>query len=292
MNTLFTLATLAAAGRLAVPVAVAALGEVLTERSGVLNLGLEGTMLFGALTGYLATLATGSPWIGLAAGLGAGAACGAVLALLVVVIRADQIVTGLAFTLLAGAATTYLFELSYPSGRTPPRIAGLDTAPLLAIVAVLLVAVWFLLARTSTGLVLSAAGDSPTAVDALGYRVGRIRSAATVAGSGLGGLAGAMLVCGPLGLFVQNVTAGRGWVALALVVLARRQPGRAVLGALLFGLFDAVRLSLEGTATAIPYEVFLALPYLVTLVALVISARRSDTPAALAVPFVRGPESS
>jgi simple sugar transport system permease protein len=288
MDALLTLATLAAAVRLAVPVAVAALGEVLTERSGVLNLGLEGTMLFGALAGYLAALATGSPWIGLAAGLGAGAACGAVLALLMVVIRADQIVIGLAFTLFAGSATTYLFEQSSAIGRPPPRIAGLDMPPLLVILAVLLVAVWFLLARTSTGLVLSAAGDSPTAVDALGYRVGRVRTAATTAGSALGGLAGAMLVCGPLGLFVQNVTAGRGWVALALVVFARWRPGRAVVGALLFGLCDAARMRLQGTATEIPYEVFLALPYLVTLVALVVRARRGGTPTALAVPFVRG----
>jgi ABC-type uncharacterized transport system permease subunit len=293
MDALFTLATLttlAAAGWLAAPVAVAALGGVLTERSGVLDLGLEGTMLFGALAGYLAAAATGSPWVGLAAGLGAGVACGAVVALLLVVIRADQIVAGLAFTLLSGAATTYLVEQSSATGQAPPPVVGPDLPPLLVIGAVLLVAVWFLLARTSTGLVLSAAGDSPAAVDALGYRVGRIRSAATVAGSALGGLAGAMLVCGPLGPFVPNVTAGRGWVALALVVFARGRPGRAVLGALLFGLCDAARLRLEGTATGIPSELFLALPYLVALVALVIGARRGGTPAALAVPFVRGAE--
>jgi general nucleoside transport system permease protein len=288
MDTLFTLATLAAAIRLAIPVAVAALGEVLTERSGVLNLGLEGTMLFGALAGYLATLATGTPWLGLGAGVAAGAACGAVLALLMVVVRADQIVTGLAFTLFAGSATTYLFELSYTLGQAPPRIANLSMAPLVTIVLVVLVAVWFLLTRTSAGLVLTAAGDAPGAVDALGYRVAHVRSAATVAGSALAGLAGAMLVCGPLGLFVQNVTAGRGWVALALVVFARWRPGRAVAGALLFGLCDAAQLRLQGTATAIPYEVFLALPYVVTLLALMVRARRSGTPAALALPFVRG----
>ena len=288
MDTLFTLATLAAAIRLAIPVAVAALGEVVTERSGVLNLGLEGTMLFGALAGYLATLGTGTPWLGLGAGLGAGAACGAVLALLMVVVRADQIVTGLAFTLFAGSATTYLFELSYTIGQAPPRIASLSMVPLVVIVLVVLAAVWFVLTRTSAGLVLSAAGEAPAAADALGYRVAHVRSAATVAGSALAGLAGAMLVCGPLGLFVQNVTAGRGWVALALVVFARWRPGRAVAGALLFGLCDAAQLRLQGTATAVPYEVFLALPYVVTLLALMVRARRSGTPAALAVPFVRG----
>ncbi len=125
MDTLFTLATLAAAIRLAIPVAVAALGEVITERAGVLNLGLEGTMLFGALAGYLATVAGGTPWLGLGGGLAAGAACGAVLALLMVVVRADQIVTGLAFTLFAGSATTYLFEQSYTIGQAPPRIPSL-----------------------------------------------------------------------------------------------------------------------------------------------------------------------
>jgi ABC-type uncharacterized transport system permease subunit len=288
MDTLFTLATLAAAIRLAIPVAVAALGELISERAGVLNLGLEGTMLFGALAGYLATLASGTPWLGLGGGLAAGAACGAVLALLMVVVRADQIVTGLAFTLFAGSATTYLFELSFTLGQAPPRIPSLSMAPLVVIVLVVLAGVWFLLTRTTAGLVLSATGEAPEAVDALGYRIPRVRTLATVTGSALAGLAGAMLVCGPLGLFVQNVTAGRGWVALALVVFARWRPGRAVAGALLFGLCDAAQLRLQGTATAIPYEVFLALPYVVTLLALMVRARRSGTPAALAVPFVRG----
>ena len=164
MDTLFTLATLAAAIRLAIPVAVAALGELISERAGVLNLGLEGTMLFGALAGYLATLASGTPWLGLGGGLAAGAACGAVLALLMVVVRADQIVTGLAFTLFAASATTYLFELSYTLGQAPPRIPSLSMAPLVVIVLVVLAGVWFLLTRTTAGLVLSATGEAPEAV--------------------------------------------------------------------------------------------------------------------------------
>jgi ABC-type uncharacterized transport system permease subunit len=192
MDTLFTLATLAAAIRLAIPVAVAALGELISERAGVLNLGLEGTMLFGALAGYLATLASGTPWLGLGGGLAAGAACGAVLALLMVVVRADQIVTGLAFTLFAGSATTYLFELSFTIGQAPPRIPSLSMAPLVVIVLVVLAGVWFLLTRTTAGLVLSATGEAPEAVDALGYRIPRVRTLATVTGSALAGLAGAM----------------------------------------------------------------------------------------------------
>ena len=288
METLLTLATLTAAVRLAVPVAMAALGELVSERAGVLNLGLEGMMLSGGLAGYLVTLESGSPWIGILGGLAVGAFCGAVFAVLVVVVQANQIVTGLAFTLLALSATTYLYERSYAIGQSPPRIPRLSMPPLVVLVLVALVVVWFVLNRTTAGVVLGAAGEAPEAVDALGYRVDRVRFAATVAGGALGGLAGAMLVCGPLGLFVQNVTAGRGWVALALVVFARWRPVPCVLGALLFGFCDAAQLRLQGTATAVPYEVFLALPYLVTLVALMVRARDSRTPRALAVPFVRG----
>jgi simple sugar transport system permease protein len=254
----------------------------------VLNLGVEGLMLLGGLAGYLMTRASGSPWLGLLAGLAVGAAAGALIAFLVVVVRANQVVTGLAFTLLAVSATTYLYQQSYAIGQQPPRIARIGMPPLVVLALVVLAAVWLFTNRTTMGLAFSAAGESPEAVDALGYRVDRIRTAATVAGSSLAGLGGAVLVCGPLGLFIQNVTAGRGWVALALVVFARWRPLPCVAGALLFGLCDAAQLRLQGTATAIPYEVFLALPYVVTLVALVVRARDSRTPSALGVPFVRG----
>jgi simple sugar transport system permease protein len=267
---------------------LAALGALVSERTGVLNLGVEGLMLSGGLAGYLMTRASGSPWLGLLAGLAVGAAAGALIAFLVVVVRANQVVTGLAFTLLAVSATTYLYQQSYAIGQQPPRIERIGMPPLVVLALVVLAAVWLFTNRTTMGLAFSAAGESPEAVDALGYRVDRIRTAATVAGSSLAGLGGAVLVCGPLGLFIQNVTAGRGWVALALVVFARWRPLPCVAGALLFGLCDAAQLRLQGTATAIPYEVFLALPYVVTLVALVVRARDSRTPSALGVPFARG----
>lgn len=288
MRTLLTVATLVAGIRLAIPVAMAALGAVLNERAGVLNLGLEGMMLSGALAGYLATKSAGSPWVGLAAGLVVGALCGALMALLVVTIRANQIVTGLAFTLLAAAATTYVFQRSYAIGTLPPRIERIDWPWLALLVLAVLAGVWFVLNRTTLGLALAAVGEKPEAVDALGYGVASLRRSATIAGGALAGLGGAMLVCGPLGLFIEGVTAGRGWVALALVVFSGWRPLPAVAGALLFGLCDAAQLRLQGTATSVPYEVFLALPYVVTLVALMVRARASRTPAALAVPYVRG----
>jgi len=286
MKTLFTMETIWSALRLSIPVAIAALGAIINERSGVLNLGLEGMMLTGAFGGFVVADSTGSAWLGVLAGPVVGALCGAVFALLVVSIRANQIVTGLAFTLLATSATTYLFDRNYNIGDA--RVDQVPQGALLALLLVLLAGTWFFLNRTTPGLALTAVGESPVAADALGYRVQRIRWQATMAGGAFAGLAGSALVCGPLGLFVRNVTNGRGWVALALVVFARWRPVPCVIGALLFGLCDAAQFRLQNTASSVPYEVFLALPYAVTLLALVVRARVSQPPSALGTPFVRG----
>jgi simple sugar transport system permease protein len=287
MDVVVSLATLSAGVRLALPVVLAALGALVCERAGVLNLGLEGLMISGALAGYLVTHQTGSPWLGLLAGLITGALCGVLIAFVVIGLRANQIVSGLAFTILAGAATSYIYQHSFSIGQNPPPIARIGMPPLIVLALVVLAAVIVLMRSTVAGLVISAVGESPVAADALGYDVQRTRFFATIGGSSLAALGGAVLVCGPLGLFIQNVTAGRGWVALALVVFAGWRPVPCALGALLFGLCDAVQLRLQGTNTGIPYEVFLALPYVVTLVALVLRGRNSRSPSALGVPFDR-----
>jgi ABC-type uncharacterized transport system permease subunit len=287
MDVVVSLATLSAGVRLALPVVLAALGALVCERAGVLNLGLEGLMISGALAGYLVTHQTGSPWLGLLAGLITGALCGVLIAFVVIGLRANQIVSGLAFTILAGAATSYIYQHSFSIGQNPPPIARIGMPPLIVLALVVLAAVIVLMRSTVAGLVISAVGESPVAADALGYDVQRTRFLATIGGSSLAALGGAVLVCGPLGLFIQNVTAGRGWVALALVVFAGWRPVPCALGALLFGLCDAVQLRLQGTNTGIPYEVFLALPYVVTLVALVLRGRNSRSPSALGVPFDR-----
>jgi len=288
MDRVLALATLTAGIRLALPVALAALGALCAERSGVLNLGVEGTMLSGALAAYLVAERTGVTWLGLLAGIAVGALCGGVLAVAMLVLRSNQIVTGLSFTLLATSLTTFVFQQSYDIGASPPRISRISIWVLLMVVLALFAVVWFLIERTSWGLTLTAAGEAPDAVDALGYHVNRVRAVAVVGGNALVGLGGAVLVCGPLGLFIQNVTAGRGWVALALVVFARWRPSACLVGAALFGLCDALQLRLQGTDTSIPYEVFLALPYAVTLLAMVMRVRDSRTPSALGIPFVRG----
>ena len=288
MDNVVTIATLTAALRLSIPVAVAALGALISERAGVLNLGLEGMMLSGAFAGYSTAEITGSPWLGLLGGLAAGGAIGLLLAVFVVAGRANQIVTGISFTLLAGFATALLFQQQYSIGQIPPRIERLGLPALVLVTAAVVGLVAWTLRRTTAGLALTAIGEAPEAVDALGYDVARTRTTATGASGALAGLGGAMLVCGPLGLFIENVTAGRGWVALALVVFAGWRPFPVIVGAFLFGLSDAVQLRLQGTETAIPYEVFIAMPYVITLVALVVRARASRTPAALGIPFVRG----
>ncbi|MCU1501071.1 MAG: transporter permease [Ilumatobacteraceae bacterium] len=287
MDVVLSLATLSAGIRLALPVVLAALGALICERAGVLNLGLEGLMVSGALAGYLVTHETGSPWLGLLAGLVTGAVCGLLIALVVIGLGANQIVSGLAFTILAGAATSYIYQHSFSIGQNPPPIQRIGMPPLIVLALVVLAGVFGLMRSTVAGLVISAVGESPVAADALGYDVTRTRFLATIGGSSLAALGGAVLVCGPLGLFIQNVTAGRGWVALALVVFAGWRPLPCAVGALLFGLCDAVQLRLQGTSTGIPYEVFLALPYTVTLVALVLRGRNSRTPSALGVPFDR-----
>jgi simple sugar transport system permease protein len=243
VSTVLTWATVTAALRLAIPVTLAALGALVNERAGVLNLGVEGVMTVGALAGYLANDASGSPWVGLVAGTAAGAAAGALLALVVVTAKANQVVAGLALTLLGVSMSTWVFQRFYDIGDSPPRVATLGLPALLVVVA-----------------------------------VARTRWIATVAGAALMGLGGAALVCGPLGLFISNVVSGRGWVALALVVFARWRPLPCAFGALLFGLCDAVQLRLQGTATAVPYEVFLALPYLAALLAVTLRSSAAPGP--------------
>lgn len=287
LDAAFLVAILAATLRLAIPVAVAALGELINERAGVLNLGVEGSMLAGAYAGYIAAISTGSPWTGLAAGFAVGAGAGIILALLMVVVQADQIITGLVFTILAVGVTTYLFELNYTVGDAPQRVDGLDLTELCIVALACLVVVWFLMQRTSVGMSVTAIGEDPVSADALGKSVTRTRVIATVAGNAFVGLAGALLVCGPLGIFVQEVTAGRGWIALAIVVFARWKPVPVIAGALLFGLCDAIRLRLQTVMTDVPYEIFLALPYVVILLALVLAGRSSLAPAALGVPYRR-----
>jgi simple sugar transport system permease protein len=290
---------LAAAVRVATPLLLAATGETVTERSGVINLGLEGIMLTGALAATLGATAWG-PWSGVACAIAAGMLLAAVFALLVVGARADQIITGTAITLAAVGLTGTIYRQAYGSGGaglTIPTlgsvaIPGLSQIPVLGpalfdqpaptYLALLgMPIVWWVLFRTRLGLALRATGEGAAMARAVGVRTNLIRSGATVVGGGFAGLAGASLVLAQVGSFAEGMTAGRGYVAIAIVVLGRWHPVGIALGALLFGVATALQFLLQTLGLDAPYQLFLMLPYLLTLFALAGAVGRVRAPADL-----------
>lgn len=284
--------------RTATPLALAALGELLAERAGVINIGLEGAILAGALGGYAGAALAGTA-SGFALGAAAGMATALVFALFVLRFRADQIVTGTAITLLAtgltGALHRAFFEqreaLGIPTSGAL-RLPGLDRLPVVgaALFAqpwptyLLYLAVpllWWWLYRTQAGLALRAVGEEPQAARAAGIATQRVRLAAILAGGAAGGLAGATLVVAQAGTFAEGMSAGRGFIAIAVVVLGRWHPGGVALAALLFGAASALQYLFQAAGMTLPYQLFLALPYVLTLAALAAFRTRARAPASL-----------
>ena len=290
---------LEAAVRTATPLALAALGEVLVERSGVINIGLEGAIIAGAF-GALVGAGTGSVSLGLAASIAAGASIGAAAGGFIAWLRADQIVTGTAFSLLGLGVTGTLYRTMYGAtgaGLSIPTI-GTSPIPLLSAIPVigpaffaqplttylvylLCPVLWWLLFRTHAGLAIRACGENPAAAIAAGVGVRRLQFASLVAGGACGGLAGGTLVLAQSGTFIEGMSAGRGFIAIAIVVLGRWHPIGALLAALLFGAAMALQYLLQAMGWTIPYQLVLATPYVLTLLALAGFAGRAAAPAAL-----------
>lgn len=281
----------------ATPLLLAAGGELLAERAGLVNIGIEGVMLCGALAAAAAGWASGSVLVALAAGLATGALVGLLFAVWTVWAARDQIVTGLAINLIALGATSVMAEryeaaaAARGAAFVAPRLAtGGFADPLLWTSLLLMVALSLLLRYTRPGLTLRAVGENPEAAESSGIRVGVVRTLAAVIGAALAGLAGAYLVCGMGDRFQDNLTAGRGFVALALVIFGRWSPGRIAAAALFFGMLDALQVTLQprlGTRVHTLYPLLLALPYVLTLAVLARSTRRIRPPAALGVPYAR-----
>jgi ABC-type uncharacterized transport system permease subunit len=298
----------AAAVRIATPLMFGVLGALLCERAGVLNLGIEGIFTAGAMAGWLTVYLGGGLWTGVAVAALTGAAFGLLHALLTVPLGLSQHVTGIGVTLFATSASYFTYRLTLPNVSTPPRIVpfqplnwpGLADLPFvgpvlaqqtpLTILALALFAVAaFVLYRTPLGLAVRAVGENPAAVEAQGLDVHRIRIGAVVAGSALMALGGAFLTMSAFNAFFFEMTGGRGWICIALTVFASWRPGKALAGALLFGAFDALQLRLQTQiGGAVPSQVFLMLPYLLSIAALCIIARRADYPKALMVPYIKG----
>ncbi len=296
-NLAFWVATL----RIATPLILGTLGVLLCERAGVLNLGIEGIMVAGAFTGWLAVYQGLPLWGGVAVAAATGAAFGLLHALLTVGLALSQHVSGLGITLLASALSYYGYRVSFPKVNTPPTIvpfAEMSWLPLpiinqqtaLTLFALLLVPlVGYVLYRTPVGLALRMVGENPHAAEGQGVSVAATRSGAIVAGSALMGVAGSFLTLSAFNAFFFNMVNGRGWVCVALVVFASWRPGKALVGALLFAFFDALQLRLQqGGDSWLPYQFYLMLPYLLSILALVVVARNAAYPQALMKPYRKG----
>ena len=291
--------------RIATPLILGTLGVLLCERAGVLNLGIEGIMVAGAFTGWLTVYQGGGLWLGVGVAAATGALLGLLHGWLTVSLALSQHVTGLGITLFATSLASYAYRVSFPKVDSPPTIQPfaemawlpvpvLNAQTPLTLLALLLVpAIGYTLYRTPLGLAVRMVGENPAAAEGQGLSVARLRIGAIVAGSALMGVAGAFLTLAAFNAFYFNMVNGRGWVCVALVVFASWRPGKALLGALLFGLFDALQLRLQQSGSgvfglSVPYQVYLMLPYVLSIVALIVASRRATAPQALMKPYIPG----
>lgn len=305
---LVTASLWAAVLRIATPLIFGTLGALICERSGVLNLGIEGIMTIGAMVGWMTVYQGGDLWMGLVAAALAGALFGVLHATLTVPLGLSQHVTGLGITMLASSLTYYLFRLTVPTSSTPPTIVPFEpihipvlsdlpfagealftqTAPTYLAIAVVAVAAW-VMAKTPLGLAVRMTGENPHAVEAQGLDPIALRFGAVVVGSALMGVGGAFLTTAAFNSFFPEMIQGRGWVCIALVVFSSWKPAKALFGALLFAFFDAYQLRLQHVVEgALPYQLFLMVPYVLSILALVVMSRRARVPQALMQPYRRG----
>ena len=301
INPLLLFATLIVAS---MPILYAAIGELVVERSGVLNLGVEGMMIIGAVCGFVVAVETGSPVLGVFAAMAAGAALSLLFGILTQLLHANQVATGLALTLF-GLGLSALIGQSHAGIRPPPfpqsGLGALGEIPVLGTLlfghdalvhaaAVLVVAVWWFLGRTRAGLALRAVGENHDAAHALGYRVVAIRLGAIAFGGACAGVGGAYLSLLRVPQWTEGATAGAGWIALALVVFSSWRPFRVVLGACLFGGVSLLQLNLQAVGVEIDPAYLSMAPYLVTIAALAVMSgtgrgARLGAPASLGKPF-------
>ena len=299
----------AAAVRIASPLIFATIGELICERAGVLNLGIEGIMVVGAFAGWMAVYAGTGLWVGVCVALMAGMLFGLLHATLTVPFGLSQHVVGLGITLLATSSAYYAYRLALPEVSSPPRIipfqpfevpllseipiigqALFNQTPLTYLAFVVVAVTAFVLYRTPLGLALRAAGENPSAVEAQGLSVTALRMGAVIVGSGLMAVGGAFLTMSAFDSFFFEMVNGRGWICIALVVFGAWRPGKALLGALLFAAFDALQIRLQqtGLGAVVPYQVFLMIPYVLSILALILMSRRAEVPAGPMVPYNRG----
>jgi general nucleoside transport system permease protein len=299
----------AAVIRIASPLIFATMGELICERAGVLNLGIEGIMVIGAFTGWMAVYQGMPLWGGVAVAMAAGMAFGLLHATLTVPFGLSQHVVGLGVTLLATSTSSFTYRLMLPEVTSPPKIEPFQpldipflsdipffgaaifsqTALTYAAFFVTIITFWVLF-RTPLGLAIRAVGENPSAVESQGLSVTGLRMGAVIIGSGLMAVGGAFLTLSAFSSFFFEMVNGRGWICVALVVFGAWKPGKALIGAILFAAFDALQIRLQQTPIGanIPYQFFLMAPYVLSILALIVMSRRAEVPAALMVPYNKG----
>ena len=299
---------LAATVRIATPLLLAALGELVSERAGILNLGVEGNMLMSAFCGFIFTYISGSLWAGLLAAVLTGALMNLLMVFMASTLKVEQVVTGLALNMLASGMSLFLYKAFFSgSGNKLPtiqifeviKIPLLSNLPfvgeilfsqkLLTYVALLMVpAVWFFLYRTQYGLEIRCLGENPKVIDTKGLSVTLRQYLAVVSGGMLIGLGGAFVTIGSTVRFIPEITAGRGWLALVIVIAGNWKPTGILIAALIFAFLEAFQLQVQGVGVQLPYQLLLALPYVVAILLMVIKRGTSEEPGRLAVPYFRG----
>lgn len=302
----FFIGLLSATIRMATPLILATLGEVICERSGILNLGIEGIMLFSSLVAFLTTFFTGNLWLGVLTAVIVGALFGILMAFFTVSLGVSQHVSGLGITLFASGLSLFVYRQTIGTPAVPPTIQTFKTLPIpllskipilgpilfdqyiLTYIAIILVPIFsFLLYKTNFGLSLRSVGENPEAADALGINVYRTRYIALIIGGALMGLSGSFFTLAYFNMFLYGIVGGRGWVSIALTIFANWDPKRVLLGAILFGGIDALQLRLQAIGFNIPYQFFLMMPYVLTIVVLVLVARNALAPSSLLKPYKR-----
>jgi simple sugar transport system permease protein len=292
MAEIFTIALIWSTVRLSTPLILAALGGLFSERSGVINIALEGMMLAGAFTAAAVTYATGSPYVGLLAGMMAGMLIAAIHAVACIQYQADQVVTGTAINILMLGMPAFLSGAFFLSSGSTPQIPKEHLVPWLPIIiAIAMVPVsWYVLYKTPFGLRLRSVGENPEAADAAGVPVARMRYAGVLLSGVLAGLGGAYLSIGQSSLFTRNMTSGRGFIALAALIFGKWRPFQTLLACLLFGFTEAVSIQMQGVVKLpsgddIPVQFIQMVPYILTIVVLAGFIGSSRPPRALGIPY-------
>ncbi len=292
--------------RMSTPIILATLGEIITERSGVLNLGIEGTMLFGAAIGFLTTLSTGSLWLGVLMAALAGMLLALLMSVLAVYLGLSQHVSGLGITLFASGLSMFIYRLVVGSPTIPPTVTPftpvaiplLSKIPLIGpsffnqyaityITWILIPLVSIFLFKTRGGLRVRTVGQNPFAADTVGVNVNLTRTLCVVVGGAFFGVAGAFLTLAQQNMFLLDVVGGRGWIAIAMTIFGNWNPLAGAGGALIFGFLDAFQLRMQSLGVNLPFHVFLMIPYLVTILALIGVSGKASVPAGLLKPYRR-----